>query len=86
MPGGLAALLDDVSVIARAAASSVDDVAAATGRASSKTALLNPISQVYLPCDSWHLSATSSTDRRPPWAMLALQLYPPSPSEVIPRH
>jgi predicted DNA repair protein MutK len=38
MPGGLAALLDDVSVIARAAASSVDDVAAATGRASSKTA------------------------------------------------
>ena len=28
MPGGLAALLDDVSVIARAAASSVDDVAA----------------------------------------------------------
>jgi len=38
MPGGLAALLDDVSIIARAAASSVDDVAAAAGRAGSKTA------------------------------------------------
>ena len=38
MPGGLAALLDDVSIIARAAAASVDDVAAAAGRAGSKTA------------------------------------------------
>jgi len=38
MPGGLAALLDDVSIIARAAASSVDDVAAAAGRAGTKTA------------------------------------------------
>lgn len=38
MPGGLVALLDDVSIIARAAAASVDDVAAAAGRAGSKTA------------------------------------------------
>ena len=38
MPGGLAALLDDVSIIARAAAASVDDVAAAAGRAGTKTA------------------------------------------------
>lgn len=38
MPGGLAALLDDVSIIARAAAGSADDVAAAAGRAGSKTA------------------------------------------------
>ena len=38
MPGGLAALLDDVSIIARTAAASVDDVAAAAGRAGSKTA------------------------------------------------
>ena len=38
MPGGLAALLDDVSVIARAAAASVDDVSAAAARAGSKTA------------------------------------------------
>lgn len=38
MPGGLVALLDDVAVIARAAAASVDDVAAAAGRAGSKTA------------------------------------------------
>lgn len=34
MSGGLFALLDDVAAIARAAASSLDDVAAATGRAS----------------------------------------------------
>lgn len=38
MPGGLTALLDDISVIARAAAASVDDVAAAAGRAGTKTA------------------------------------------------
>jgi predicted DNA repair protein MutK len=38
MPGGLVALLDDVSIIARATAASVDDIAAAAGRAGSKTA------------------------------------------------
>lgn len=38
MPTGLVALLDDVSIIARTAAASVDDVAAAAGRAGSKTA------------------------------------------------
>lgn len=38
MPGGLAALMDDISIIARSAAASVDDVAAAAGRAGSKTA------------------------------------------------
>ena len=38
MPSGLVALLDDVSVIARSAAASVDDIAAAAGRAGSKTA------------------------------------------------
>jgi hypothetical protein len=38
MPSGLAALLDDVAVIARAAAASVDDVALAAGKASSKAA------------------------------------------------
>lgn len=38
MPGGLAALLDDVSIIARAAAASIDDVGAAAGRAGSKAA------------------------------------------------
>ncbi|GGD49343.1 DUF808 family protein [Erythrobacter arachoides] len=38
MPGGLTALLDDVAVIARVASASVDDVAAAAGRAGSKTA------------------------------------------------
>ncbi len=38
MPGGLVALLDDVSVIARAAAASVDDISVATGRAGSKAA------------------------------------------------
>lgn len=38
MPAGLVALLDDISIIARAAAASVDDVAAAAGRAGSKTA------------------------------------------------
>ncbi len=38
MPGGLVALLDDVSIIARAAAASADDIAAAAGRAGSKTA------------------------------------------------
>lgn len=38
MPGGLTALLDDVAVIARAAAASVDDVAVTAGRAGSKTA------------------------------------------------
>lgn len=38
MPGGLAALLDDVALIAKAAAASVDDVAAAAGRTSVKAA------------------------------------------------
>jgi uncharacterized protein len=38
MPSGLAALLDDVAVIARAAAASVDDVAVAAAKASSKAA------------------------------------------------
>lgn len=36
MAGGLFALLDDVSLIARAAASSVDDVAALGGKTSMK--------------------------------------------------
>jgi uncharacterized protein len=38
MSAGLAALLDDVAAIARAAAASVDDVAAGAGRASAKAA------------------------------------------------
>lgn len=38
MPGGLVALLDDVSVIARAAAASMDDVSVAAGKAGSKAA------------------------------------------------
>ena len=38
MPGGLVALLDDVSVIARTAAASIDDVGIAAGRAGSKAA------------------------------------------------
>ncbi|MFP5416417.1 MAG: DUF808 family protein, partial [Actinomycetes bacterium] len=38
MSGGLAALLDDISVMAKMAAASVDDVAAAAGRASVKAA------------------------------------------------
>lgn len=38
MPSGLVALLDDVTVIARTAAASADDIAAAAGRAGSKTA------------------------------------------------
>lgn len=38
MPGGLVALLDDVSVIARAAAGSIDDVSIAAGKAGSKAA------------------------------------------------
>lgn len=38
MSGGLAALLDDVALIARAAAASVDDIGAAAGRASVKAA------------------------------------------------
>ena len=38
MAGGLAALLDDIAVLAKAAAASVDDVAAAAGRASVKAA------------------------------------------------
>ncbi|MET1753919.1 DUF808 domain-containing protein [Novosphingobium sp. RD2P27] len=38
MPSGLVALLDDVSVIARAAAASVDDVAAGVAKAGSKAA------------------------------------------------
>ncbi len=38
MAGGLAALLDDIAVLAKAAAASIDDVAAAAGRASAKAA------------------------------------------------
>lgn len=38
MPSGLVALFDDVALIARAASASVDDIAAAAGRAGSKTA------------------------------------------------
>lgn len=38
MAGGLAALLDDVALIARKAAASVDDIAAAAGRTSAKAA------------------------------------------------
>ena len=38
MSGGLVALLDDVAVLARAAAASVDDVALAAGRAGAKAA------------------------------------------------
>lgn len=38
MPGGLVALLDDVSVIARAAAASIDDVGVAASRAGAKAA------------------------------------------------
>ena len=38
MPSGLAALLDDISMIAKLAASSIDDVGAAAGRAGAKAA------------------------------------------------
>ncbi|WP_216693122.1 DUF808 domain-containing protein [Dietzia psychralcaliphila] len=38
MAGGLAALLDDIAVLARMAAASADDIAAASGRASVKAA------------------------------------------------
>ena len=38
MPSGLVALLDDISVIAKAASASIDDVAGAAGRAGTKTA------------------------------------------------
>lgn len=38
MSGGLVALLDDISVLARLAAASIDDVGAAAGRASAKAA------------------------------------------------
>ncbi len=38
MPGGLAALLDDIALLAKLAAASVDDVGAAAGRASAKAA------------------------------------------------
>ncbi|MDG6078352.1 DUF808 domain-containing protein [Erythrobacter litoralis] len=38
MPGGLVALLDDVAVIARTAAASVDDIGVAASRAGTKTA------------------------------------------------
>lgn len=38
MPGGLVALFDDVAVIARAAAASVDDITVAASRAGTKTA------------------------------------------------
>ena len=37
MPGGLVALLDDVAALARLAAASADDIAAAAGRAGTKT-------------------------------------------------
>ena len=38
MPSGLAALLDDIATIAKVASASIDDVAAAAGKASSKAA------------------------------------------------
>jgi len=38
VPSGLVALLDDISVIAKAASASIDDVAAAAGKAGTKTA------------------------------------------------
>ncbi len=38
MPGGLVALLDDIAMIAKLAATSVDDVAGAAGRAGVKAA------------------------------------------------
>ena len=38
MPSGLVALLDDVAMIARTAAASIDDIGVAAGRAGSKTA------------------------------------------------
>ena len=38
MPGGLAALLDDISAIAKLTAASVDDIGAAAGRAGAKAA------------------------------------------------
>jgi predicted DNA repair protein MutK len=38
MPSGLAALLDDIAVIAKVAAASIDDVGAAAGRAGAKAA------------------------------------------------
>ena len=38
MPGGLVALLDDVSIIARAAAASIDDVSVAASKAGTKAA------------------------------------------------
>ncbi|WP_120718235.1 DUF808 domain-containing protein [Tsuneonella amylolytica] len=38
MPGGLVALLDDISVIARVAAASIDDVGVAAGKAGTKAA------------------------------------------------
>ncbi len=38
MAGGLFALLDDVAVLAKMAAASIDDVGAATGRATAKAA------------------------------------------------
>lgn len=38
MPGGLTALLDDISVIARMAAASIDDVGVAVGKAGTKAA------------------------------------------------
>jgi len=38
MPTGLIALLDDISVIARAAAPSLDDVSAAAAKAGTKAA------------------------------------------------
>ena len=38
MPGGLAALLDDIAAMAKLAAASVDDISAAAGRASAKAA------------------------------------------------
>ena len=40
--------------------------------ASSRTALLNPISPINLLGGSWYPSAASSAVRRPPWAMIAL--------------
>ena len=38
MPGGLVALLDDVTIIARTAAASIDDIGVAASKAGAKTA------------------------------------------------
>ena len=50
MPGGLLALLDDVALIARTAAASVDDVAAMTAKTSMKAAgvVIDDLSLIHI--------------------------------------